>query len=129
MTINVELIDELLKGCTTQEDVFGEHGVFKKLVKAISERALEAELTSHLGYKKHDIKGNNSGNSRNGSSFKTIKGEFGETEIAIPRDRVGTFEPRFVAKGETRCDGFDGKILAMYARGLTLAISLKLCDS
>ena len=117
--MKVELIDELLKGCTTQEDVFGENGVFKKLVKAISERALQSELTTHLGYEKHEVKGKNSGNSRNGASSKTVKGEFGEAEIAIPRDRAGTFEPRFIPKGETRFDGFDSKILSMYARGLT----------
>ena len=106
MAIKVELIDELLKGCKTQEDVFGENGVFKQLVKSISERALQAELTTHLGYEKHDIKGKNSGNSRNGTSSKTIKGEFGEAEIGIPRDRTGTFEPRFIPKGETRFEVF-----------------------
>ena len=117
--MKVELIDELLKGCTTQEDVFGENGIFKELVKAISERALQSELTTHLGYKKHEAKGKNSGNSRNGTSAKTVKGEFGETEISVPRDRSGTFEPRFIPKGESRFDGFDSKILSMYARGLT----------
>jgi putative transposase len=119
MTMNVEMIDELLKGCKTQEDVFGENGVFKQLVKALSERALQSELTTHLGYEKHDIKGKNSGNSRNGTSPKTLKGEFGETEIAIPRDRSGSFEPQFISKGQTRFDGFDAKILSLYARGLT----------
>ena len=117
--MKVELIDELLKGCTTQEDVFGENGIFKELVKAISERALQSELTTHLGYKKHEIKGKNSGNSRNGASIKTLKGEFGETQISVPRDRAGTFEPRFIPKGESRFDGFDSKILSMYARGLS----------
>jgi putative transposase len=119
MAMKAEMIDELLKGCKTQEDDFGENGIFKQLVKAISERALQAELTSHLGYEKHEIKGKNSGNSRNGTSSKTIKGEFGQAEIAIPRDRAGTFEPQFISKGESRFDGFDSKILAMYARGLT----------
>ena len=117
--MKVELIDELLKGCTTQEDVFGENGIFKELVKAISERALQSELTTHLGYKKHEAKGKNSGNSRNGVSTKIIKGEFGETEISVPRDRAGTFEPRFIPKGEIRFDGFDSKIISMYARGLS----------
>jgi putative transposase len=119
MAMKAEMIDELLKGCKTQEDVFGENGIFKQLVKAISERALQAELTNHLGYEKHEIKGKNSGNSRNGTSTKTIKGEFGQAEIAIPRDRAGTFEPQFISKGETRFEGFDSKILSMYARGLT----------
>ena len=119
MTMKVEILDELLKGCKTQEDVFGDNGVFKQLVKAISERVLQTELTTHLGYEKHEIKGKNSGNSRNGTSAKTIKGEFGEAEISIPRDRAGTFDPRFIPKGETRFNGFDSKILSMYARGLS----------
>ena len=88
-------------------------------VRAISERALKAELSSHLGYEKHEAKGKNSGNSRNGSSQKTITGEFGETAITIPRDRSGTFEPQFIPKGQSRFDGFDEKILSMYARGLS----------
>jgi putative transposase len=119
MAMKVEMIDELLKGCKTQEDIFGENGVFKQLVKALTERALQSELTSHLGYEKHEIKGKNSGNSRNGTSVKTVKGENGEIELAIPRDRSGTFEPQLISKGQTRFDGFDSKILSMYARGLT----------
>lgn len=86
----------------------------------MSERALQAELSSHLGYEKHDVRGNNSGNSRNGTSTKIVKGSFGETEIAIPRDRNGTFEPHLIQKGQTRFDGFDDKILSMYARGLSV---------
>lgn len=117
MAIKTEILDELLKDCKTQSDIFGEGGVFKELVKSLSERVLEAELTNHLGYDKHAVEGRNSGNSRNGTSVKTIKGEFGETEIAIPRDRSGSFAPQFIPKGQTRFDGFDGKILAMYARG------------
>src|SRR3990167_4964793 len=119
MTMKVELLDELLKDCKTQEDIFGDKGIFKQLVKAITERALQSELTTHLGYEKHDIKGNNSGNSRNGTSMKVVKGEFGQTELAIPRDRVGTFEPQLIQKGQSRFDGFDNKILSMYARGLS----------
>lgn len=95
--MKVELIDEPLRDCKAQEDVFGEKGVFKELVKALSERALQSELSTHLGYEKHDIKGKNSSNSRNGTSSKTVRGEFGETEIAIPRDRAGTFEPQFIS--------------------------------
>lgn len=117
MAIKTEILDELLKDCKTQSDIFGEGGVFKELVKSLSERVLQAELTNHLGYDKHAVEGRNSGNSRNGTSVKTIKGEFGETEVAIPRDRSGSFEPQFIPKGQTRFDGFDGKILAMYARG------------
>ena len=75
--------------------------------------------TEGLGYEKHEVKGNNSGNSRNGTSSKIVKGEFGQTEILIPRDRTGTFEPQLIQKGQTRFNGFDDKILSMYARGLT----------
>jgi len=114
-----KLLDEVLKGCKTQEDLFGEKGVVKQFVKRLAEKALQGELTHHLGYEKHDIAGYNSGNSRNGKSIKTIKGEFGETELQVPRDRNGTFEPRFIAKGQSRFTGFDDKILAMYARGLS----------
>lgn len=119
MAMKVEMLDELLKDCKNSNDVFGENGLVKQFVKALSERVLQAELITHLGYEKHDIKGNNSGNSRNGSSAKTIKGEFGQAELAIPRDRAGTFEPQFLQKGQTRFDGFDAKILSMYARGLS----------
>lgn len=117
--MKVELLDELLKDCKTSDDIFGENGLVKQFVKSLTERALRAELTTHLGYEKHDIKGNNSGNSRNGTSPKVIKGEFGQAEIAVPRDRSGTFEPQLIQKGQTRFDGFDSKILAMYARGLS----------
>jgi len=119
MAMKIEMIDDLIKNCKTSEDIFGENGLVKQFVKAITERVLQAELTTHLGYEKHEIKGNNSGNSRNGASSKTVKGEFGEAEIAIPRDRAGTFEPQLIQKGQTRFDGFDDKILAMYARGMT----------
>jgi putative transposase len=119
MVMKAEVLDDLLKNCKTQEDVFGENGVMKQIVKALAERVLQTELTTHLGYEKHEIKGNNSGNSRNGTSRKVVKGDFGQTDIDIPRDRAGTFEPQFIQKGQTRFNGFDSKILSMYARGLT----------
>jgi putative transposase len=119
MAMKVELIDELIKDCKTQADIFGEGGLVKQFVKALVERSLKAELTDHLGYEKHEIKGKNTGNSRNGVSTKTVKGEFGEAEIEIPRDRKGTFEPQLIEKGQTRFDGFDDKILSMYARGMS----------
>jgi putative transposase len=119
MVMKAEILDELLKDCKTQADIFGENGLVKQFVKALSERALQAELTDHLGYEKHEVKGYNSGNSRNGVSSKTIKGEFGEAAIDIPRDRNGSFEPQFIPKGQTRFTGFDSKILSMYARGLS----------
>lgn len=119
MAMKVELIDELIKDCKTKEDIFGEGGLFKQLVKALAERVLQSELTAHLGYDKYESKGKGSGNSRNGCSTKTIKSEMGQTTIEIPRDRNGTFEPQFIAKGQKRFDSFDEKIIAMYARGMT----------
>ena len=80
---------------------------------------MSAELTHHLGYEKHDPAGHNSGNSRNGTSGKTVKGDFGELEIEVPRDRASTFEPQILQKHQTRLTGFDDKILSMYARGMT----------
>src|ERR1051325_11717476 len=117
--IKPELVDELLKGYQKPEDIIGENGLLKRLTKALLERAMNAELTNHLGYEKHDAAGNNSGNSRNGTSSKTVKGDFGEIVVETPRDRNGTFEPRIVGKHQTRFDGFDDKILSMYARGMT----------
>src|SRR5271155_2135833 len=114
-----DLIDELLAGCKTPADIAGENGLLKQLTKAIIERAMQAELTTHLGYEKHSVDGHNTGNSRNGTSGKRLKGDFGTLEIAVPRDREASFEPQLVAKGETRWHGFDDKILSLYARGMT----------
>jgi len=114
-----ELLDELMKNYKKPEDLIGENGLLKQLTKALVERAMKAEMTDHLGYEKHDPAGKMTGNSRNGSSKKTIKGEFGNIEIAVPRDRNSTFEPVIVPKGETRFTGFDDKIISMYARGMT----------
>ena len=119
MEIKKELIDELLKDYQRPEDVIGENGLLKQLTKALLERAMSAELTNHLGYEKSDPVGHNSGNSRNGSTPKTLKGDFGEMVIETPRDRNGSFEPQIVKKHQTRFDGFDDKILSMYARGMT----------
>jgi putative transposase len=119
MEIKKELIDELLKNYQKPEDVIGENGLLKQLTKALLERAMSAELTHHLGYEKSDPAGYNSGNSRNGATPKTLKGDFGELVIETPRDRNGSFEPQMVKKHQTRFDGFDDKILSMYARGMT----------
>ena len=97
----------------------GENGLLKQLTKALVERALQAELTTHLGYEKHSLEGHNSGNTRNGTSSKQLKGEFGEVQIEVRRDRQASFEPKLVAKGQTRFAGFDEKILSLYARGMT----------
>jgi len=117
--IRTELIDELLKDYQKPEDIIGENGLLKRFVKAVLERAMNAELTHHLGYEKYDPAGYKSGNSRNGTSGKTVKGEFGELEIEVPRDRASTFEPQILPKHQTRFTGFDAKIISMYARGMT----------
>jgi putative transposase len=119
MATRDELLDDLMKHYKKPEDLIGENGLLKQLTKALVEKAMKAEMTNHLGYDKHDPAGTKSGNSRNGNSKKTIKGEFGNLEIAVPRDRNSTFEPVIVPKGETRFTGFDDKIISMYARGMT----------
>ena len=113
------LIEELLKESKSPEDIIGENGLLKQLTKKLLEKALEGELTNHLGYEKHSPKGNNSGNSRNGKTKKKLKGNFGEIELEIPRDRTSEFEPRIVAKNQTHFTGFDDKIISMYSRGMT----------
>jgi putative transposase len=119
MGFDPKLIDELLREGHSVEAIAGENGLLKQLTKAILERALSAELTTHLGYEKHDSVGRGSGNSRNGASKKRLKGDFGTLEIEVPRDRAASFEPQLVAKGQTRWHGFDDKILSLYARGMT----------
>jgi len=119
MAIDKKLIDQLLTDYQKPEDIIGENGLRKDLTKAILERALQAEMTDHLGYEKHDPAGHHRGNTRNGKSQKTLKGEFGELELETPRDRQATFDPKIVAKGQTRWTGFDDKIISMYARGMT----------
>ena len=115
-----ETLDELLAGMSSPEELMGDAGLFKQLKKALMERVLGAELTHHLGYEKGDPAGQGSGNSRNGHSAKTVLGEDGEIDLAIPRDRAGSFEPQIVPKGVTRLGGFDAKVISLYARGLTV---------
>src|SRR6201989_405523 len=119
-TITPELLDQLLANYERPEDLTGEDGLFKQLKKALIERALGAELSEHLGYEKGDPAGRGSGNSRNGTSPRAILTEDVEIEMAVPRDRGGSFEPQLIAKGQTRFDGFDDKILSLYARGMTV---------
>ena len=114
-----QLLDSLIQDCTKSADVFGNEGLLKRLQKALLERMLEGELTNELGYPKHNSEGDNSGNSRNGYSKKTLKGEAGELTIQVPRDRNSSFEPQIIQKHQTRFDGFDDKIIALYARGMT----------
>src|SRR4026207_2453563 len=119
MTIDNELIDNLLKDYKKPADLIGENGLLKQLTKQLLERAMAAEMTEHVGYDEHDAKGNNSGNSRNGKSAKTIKGSFGTMPLEVPRDRNGTFEPQIIEKHQTRFTGFDDNIISLYARGLS----------
>lgn len=119
MTRQNELIDELLKSCKNPEDILGENGLLKQLTKVVVERALEGEMTNHLGYAKHSSKGKQITNSRNGKTKKSIHGKNGKIDIVIPRDRDGEFEPQIIPKHQRRFDGFDEKIIAMYARGMT----------
>ncbi|MDV6342156.1 IS256 family transposase [Nitrosomonas sp. Is24] len=114
------LIDSLLADYKKPEDLIGEHGLLKQLTKALVERALQAEMADHLGHDKHETVVNATGNTRNGKSRKTLKGEFGELPIEIPRDREGSFEPLIISKHQTRWAGFDDKILSLYARGMTV---------
>jgi putative transposase len=114
--VSDELVDQWLKEGRKPEDV---NDLLKQITKAVLERAMQAEMTEHLGYEKHDPAGNNSGNSRNGVTRKTLKGDFGEIDLETPRDRNGEFEPRIVQKRQSRWTGFDDKILSMYARGMS----------
>ena len=97
----------------------GAGGLLEDLTKQVYERALEGELTAHLGYEKHAPEGRNRGNSRNGRSTKRLKTETGELELEIPRDRDASFDPVLVPKGQRRLPGFDEKVIALYARGMT----------
>lgn len=119
MPISREVLDELLKEYNNPEDLLGDQGILQQLTKALVERALEGELTHQLGYDKHSPAGHNTGNSRNGSTPKTVKGKRGELRINVPRDRKSEFEPQLIKKGQTRFNGFDDKILSLYARGMT----------
>ena len=115
-----ELIASLLADYRKPEDLIGEHGLLKQLTKVLVEAALETEMIDHLGHGKNEPVENPAGNTRNGKSKKTLKGEFGELPIEIPRDRHGTFEPLLIPKHQTRWTGFDDKILSLYARGMTV---------
>ena len=123
MTISksrAKLIDGLLSDYKKPEDLLGENGILKQLTKAVVERALEAEMAHHLGHGRHEPVTNAAGNTRNGRSHKTLKGDFGEMPIDIPRDRDGDFEPQLIGKHQTRWSGFDDKIISLYARGMTV---------
>jgi putative transposase len=115
-----ELIDELLAGARTPEEVTGPDGLLQHLTKRLVERAMDAELTEHLGYERGGAPPGGAGNTRNGTSPKTVHTEHGSVRIEQPRDRAGSFEPQIVPKHQRRFAGFDDKIIALYARGLTV---------
>jgi putative transposase len=114
-----ELVDELLAGAKTEEEIVGAGGLLSRLTKRLVERALEIELTDHLGYERHLEPPGGTGNTRNGSTAKTLATEHGPVEITTPRDRDGSFEPKLVRKRQRRFEGFDEKILALDARGMS----------
>jgi putative transposase len=114
-----ELVDELLAGAKTEEEIVGSGGLLSQLTKRLVERAMEVELTDHLGYEPHQEPPGGSGNTRNGATPKTLSTEHGPVRIKTPRDRDGSFEPKIVRKRQRRFEGFDEKILALYSRGLS----------
>jgi putative transposase len=114
-----EVVDELLAGAKTEEEIVGPGGLLAQLTKRLVERALEVELTDHLGYEPHREPPGGTGNTRNGSTGKTLMTEHGPVGIRTPRDRDGSFEPRLVRKRQQRFEGFDEQILALYSRGMS----------
>ena len=114
-----ELVDQLMAGARTGEELAGQGGLLAQLTKRMVERAMEVELTDHLGYEPHQEPPGGAGNTRNGSTPKRLITDQGEVQINTPRDRDGSFEPQIVRKRQRRFDGFDDKILALYARGMS----------
>src|SRR4051794_35000099 len=117
--ISDEVIDELLGGASSEEEIVGPGGLLAQLTKRLMERALEAELTDHLGYEPHAEPPGGTGNTRNGCTPKTLITDSGPVPIQTPRDRDGSFAPQIVRKRQRRFAGFD-KILALYSRGLSV---------
>jgi transposase-like protein len=113
------LLDELLKDYTDPQDILGEHGLLKHLTKRLVERALDAELSAHLGYAPHVRHGTMDGNARNGKGQKTVQMATGPLDLVVPRDRQGSFAPQLVKKRQRRLEGFDDKVLSLYARGMS----------
>jgi putative transposase len=105
--------------CRTMDDLCGKDGLMQRMLGGLIEKILEQEMNEHLGYEKHSNMGDNSGNSRNGKTFKNIQSSFGPLDIKVPRDRTGDFEPRIVKKRQNNISAFDDKIISMYARGMT----------
>jgi transposase-like protein len=118
--VDQELADQLLARAQAEgAELLDPDGLLSQVTKAVLERALAEEMTEHLGYEKHDRAGRGSGNSRNGSTGKTLLTDIGGVDLEVPRDRNGSFSPQIVRKGQTRLDGFNDRIIALYARGMT----------
>jgi putative transposase len=114
-----DVVDELLAGARTEQEIVGPGGLLSQLTRRLVERALEVELTDHVGYERHQEPPGGTGNTRNGSTPKRLITEHGSVAIDTPRDRDGSFEPQIVKKRQRRFEGFDDKILALYSRGLS----------
>lgn len=120
MNISDEMLDGLIGSASTQDDLFGSGGILKELSKRLMERMLEAEMTHQLGYKKYAQEGDNTGNSRNGKTQKTVKTGAGDITIEVPRDRNAEFEPLLIGKRQTKLDTLNKQVLSLYAKGMTV---------
>jgi putative transposase len=119
MTVQPEIVNELVKNIKTSEELFGQNGLIQQLTQHLINRALEVELTHHLGYDKHAKAGYNTGNSRNGKTVKTLTTPTGQIDIQVPRDRIGDFEPQLIGKNQKRLSGFNDMVLSLYGKGMT----------
>lgn len=117
---NSGALDEIFAKIDAGEPLTGEQGLLGGMLKAALERGLDAELTDHVGYERGDEEAALFPNSRNGTTPKTVATEIGEIDLAVPRDRNGSFTPMLVPKGQRRLDGLDGMIISLYAGGMTI---------
>ena len=118
--IKDELLDELLKNYTSPEDLMGPVGLLAELKQRLISRVLDSELTTHLGYEKHEQKAANKKNARNGHTPKTLRSDDGELTIKVPRDRNGDFNPELVPKHQRHFNGFDDAIISLIQEGSVL---------
>jgi transposase-like protein len=117
---SAELVQQELGKAKSMDDFFGKEGIFARLFSNTLEQMLQAELSEHLGYEPHEVKGRNSGNNRNGSYTRKLRTSEGETTVQIPRDRKGTFEPQILPKGTVSTNELEDKIIGMYAKGMSV---------
>lgn len=115
-----ELLDQLIEGCKTPEELFGKGSLFRQLQAALIDRALKEELTHHLGYEPHEAAAEVTDDRRNGHTPKTVQTDSGPITLQVPRDRDGDFAPQMVKKGQRRFDGFDEKVISLYAHGMSM---------